>query len=230
MNQSNQPQTNKNLLVVLGSPRKFGNSELIADQIVKGFSDSTSIISIVIANEIDILPCTGCLKCNNVGKCVTHEDGWKEFLEIFLSATHVVIASPIYFHHLPGPLKIVLDRFRSQIQIQMTATGLIHKPRWKSRKKYAFVFSLGDRRDHDALPAKNILTYWAKLFGARNEDISVFIGKGLTIRKQVSLSQERLKILYRKLGLPTELVEPDYKTNQQLLQNAFELGVKWAEE
>ena len=228
MNQSDQSQTIKNLLLILGSPRKNGNSELIADQIVKGFSDATSIIHFIKANELNVLSCTGCLKCNHIGKCVTHEDGWHKFLKLFLSATHIIIASPIYFHHLPGPLKIVLDRFRSQIQIQMTANGLIHKPRWKSSKKYAFVFSLGDRRDQDALPAKNILTYWAKLFGAKNEDISVIIGKGLAIRKQVSLSQERLKILYKKLNLPAELVESDYKTNQQLLHGAFELGTNWA--
>jgi multimeric flavodoxin WrbA len=229
MNQSPQSKITKKLLVVLGSPRKFGNSELLANQIVKGFSDNTSVIQVVRANELHILPCTGCLKCNNVGTCVTHKDGWGDFLKLFYAATHVVIASPIYFHHLPGPLKIVLDRFRSQIQIQMTATGLIHKPRWKSRKKYAFVFSLGDRRDHDALPAKHVLTYWAKLFGATNEDISVLLGTGLAIRKQVSFSKERLKILYGKLDLPTDIIETDYKTNQQLLQNAFDLGTIWVQ-
>ena len=223
-------EVNKNLLVVLGSPRVNGNSEIIANQISDGFAKSDFKTNTVRVENLNILPCTGCLKCNKTGKCETHKDGWDNFLTMFKKATHIVMASPIYFHHLPGTFKIVLDRFRSQIQIQMTATGLVHNPIWKERKKYAFVFSLGDRKEHDTIPAKNILTFWAKLFGAKNEDIQVLAGYGLAIRRQVSLSKERLQNLYGKLGIPVELAEKDYEKNQALLKNAFGLGQKWGTE
>lgn len=223
-------EVNKNLLVILGSPRSNSNSEIIANQITNGFTGCGFQAKIVRITTLNIFPCTGCLKCNKTGKCETHDDGWNDFLFAFRKATHVVIASPIYFHHLPGSLKILLDRFRSQIQIKMTPTGLIHHPCWKDRKKYAFVFSLGDRKDHDTIPAKNILTFWAKLFGSKDEDIMELIGYGLAIRRQVTLSKERLKNLYGKLALPVELVEKDFQKNQALLKNAFEIGRKWGDE
>ena len=120
-----------------------------------------------------------------------------------------------------------LFHVRSQIQIQMTETGLIHNPRWKDRKKYALVFSLGDRKDHDTIPPKNILTFLVKLFGAQEQDIQTLVGYGLAIRRQVSLSKERLSNLFGKLGLPVELAQKDYEKNQTLLKTAFELGEKW---
>lgn len=223
-------EINKNLLVILGSPRTFSNSEIIAKQIKDGFARYGFETKTVRAENLNILPCTGCLKCNKAGKCESHKDGWNDFLSQFKKATHIIMASPIYFHHLPGTFKIVLDRFRSQIQIQMTETGLVHKPIWTERKKYAFVFSLGDRTEHDTIPAKNILTFWARLFGAKDEDIQTLVGYGLAIRRQVSLSKERLQNLYEKLGLPRELAEKDYDKNQTLLKNAFGLGEKWGKE
>lgn len=219
----------KNLLIILGSPRLNGNSSLIARELEKGFLSSEEAEARTIrAGELNIQPCTGCLKCNKTGKCESHRDGWEDFLSHFKKASHIVIASPVYFHHLPGELKILLDRFRSQIQIKMTESGLIHIPRWVMKKQYAFIFTLGDRSDHDALPAIKILSFVARLFGATEENISVLVGRGLAIRRQVTLSQNRLENLYEKLELPQKLATEDYRFNRNLLQQAYKLGASWA--
>ena len=71
-------------------------------------------------------------------------------------------------------------------------------------------------------------SFIAKLFGAEDEDITVLIGRGLAIRKQISLSQNRLENLYKKLALPPKMAAADYKFNRTLLQQAYELGTTWA--
>jgi len=218
------------LLVVVATPRKEGNSEILADHLIEGFkAGGGQSVHKWRLSELRIKPCVGCLKCNATGLCATTDDDWPQFLRAFREAQAVVLSTPIYFRYVPGSLKTLLDRFRCQVHIQMTPTGLIHTPRFRRQRPYVYIFSLGDRSLQDAQPAINLFNDIFQMLGAREQDIHILAGLGLAARRQIQMSSDHLRRLYIKLGLPEALAEEDYRKNQHLLQQAFELGYNLAQ-
>ena len=53
----------KKVLVVLGSPRKKGNSASIAEKIINGAESAGAITETVFLHGLDISPCQACYAC-----------------------------------------------------------------------------------------------------------------------------------------------------------------------
>ena len=61
-------------LIILGSPRKKGNSELLIEQVVAGIEEAGSTAELVRLHGMDISPCLGCGGCEKEGNCVVQDD------------------------------------------------------------------------------------------------------------------------------------------------------------
>ena len=53
-------QNEKKVVVLLGSPRKKGNSTALAKQIIHGAESSGAMVETVYLNGLNIKPCQGC--------------------------------------------------------------------------------------------------------------------------------------------------------------------------
>ena len=99
-------------LVVEASPRREGNSITIARSFIKGLRDDgeTEIVEYFL-NDMDVKPCLGCWKCLEMSEpgCVINDDMNEAYPEL-LEADLVVFATPIYWWHIAGQMKIFLDR------------------------------------------------------------------------------------------------------------------------
>mgnify|MGYP001825705584 FL=1 len=63
----------KEVLVLLGSPRKQGNSTTLARQIIKGAESAGAEVETIYLNGLKIKPCQGCYGCkkkNSRGRVV----------------------------------------------------------------------------------------------------------------------------------------------------------------
>lgn len=99
----------KKVLILSGSPRKGGNSDLLCDEFMRGAKDSgNEVKKIRIANK-KIAPCSGCYACSESGRCV-HRDDMAEILQKMIDADVIVLASPVYFYSVDAQLKAVIDR------------------------------------------------------------------------------------------------------------------------
>ena len=58
--------------------------------------------------------------------------------------------------------------------------------------------------------------------------LTTIIGTRLAVPNQVVMEKDKLISLYEKLKIPIHLVDQDYKLNQKLLNQCFELGEKTA--
>lgn len=66
---------------------------------------------IVSENDINILPCEGCCNCFFKGGChLDNKDDMSEVKKKMLEADIIIIASPVYFHHISGSTKKFIDR------------------------------------------------------------------------------------------------------------------------
>ena len=179
----------------------------------------------IIAEEINLKHCKGCLRCNVLKRCSISGDDWGELSKKILTADSIVFASPVYFHHLTSPLKKILDRFRSFINVTLTEGGLKHTPYHQWNKQFTLLLPMGSSDDRDAQPIIELFTFITSILGKGNQ-LSWIVGKRLAVAGQVSMSEEKLAGLYQKLGLPASLSREDYKQNQLLLEKCFEKGRK----
>lgn len=121
------------ILVLFGSPNKqgFTNSLLrIYLEQLQNRIHNASDVKIVNAFEKNYLPCNGCKQCENTGVCVfNNTDGYDKLLKSIYEANYVIIASPVYFHGFPSPLKALIDRAQQRYCVKFG--GKIKQPNKK---------------------------------------------------------------------------------------------------
>jgi multimeric flavodoxin WrbA len=101
----------KKILVLLGSPRKKGNSAILADQITKGAKSARAKVETIYLHGKTIAPCKACFACQkkNSKGCSIKDDMQDIYLKL-LEADAWVIASPVYWFTMSAQTKIFMDR------------------------------------------------------------------------------------------------------------------------
>lgn len=100
----------KKVLILSGSPRKGGNSDLLCDEFMRGALESGNTVEKIRVAEKNVGCCKACYYCKNSnGKCVIKDD-MSEILQKMIDADVLVLASPVYFYSIDAQLKAVIDR------------------------------------------------------------------------------------------------------------------------
>ena len=100
----------KKVLILSGSPRKGGNSDILCDQFAKGALEAGNEVEKIRVAEKKIAPCTGCYFCRNSGgKCALNDD-MGDLLQKIIDCDVLVLSSPVYFYSMCAQLKAVIDR------------------------------------------------------------------------------------------------------------------------
>ena len=117
----------KKVLVLSGSPRKGGNSDILCDEFMRGAQDAGHTVEKIFIRDQKIGFCNACYACRESGVCVL-KDGMQDVLDKMAWADVIVMASPVYFYSMSGQLKCLIDRtvgiyekIRSDIYIILTA-------------------------------------------------------------------------------------------------------------
>lgn len=100
----------KKVLILSGSPRKGGNSDLLCDEFLRGAQESGNQVEKVFLRNKKVAPCNACYYCKNSGgKCAIPDD-MAEILDKMQAADVIVMASPVYFYSIDAQMKAVIDR------------------------------------------------------------------------------------------------------------------------
>ena len=101
----------KKVLVLLGSPRKKGNTALLAQQVAEGSRSCGASVETVFLHELEIKTCTSCYACQVPGStgCAI-DDGMQKLFPLMLEADAWVLASPVYWFTMSAQLKLWMDR------------------------------------------------------------------------------------------------------------------------
>lgn len=99
----------KQVLILSGSPRKNGNSDLLCDEFAKGAVEAGHCVEKIRVAEKNIGFCRGCYACKKNGVCAIKDD-MAEILQKMIDADVLVLASPVYFYSVDAQLKAVIDR------------------------------------------------------------------------------------------------------------------------
>lgn len=109
----------KKVLILEGSARKNGNTDLLSNEFINGAESVGLQTEKVYLHDKEIKCCIGCRRCqSNGGNCIRKDDA-TAILQKMLDADFIVLASPVYFYSFTGLLKMLLDRSFS-IEKRMT--------------------------------------------------------------------------------------------------------------
>lgn len=99
----------KKILVLSGSPRKGGNSDLLCDQFIKGAGEAGNETEKIVLSGNKINYCRGCGVCNTTHVCVIKDD-MAQILPKLIEADVIVMATPVYFYSMDAQMKTLIDR------------------------------------------------------------------------------------------------------------------------
>lgn len=99
----------KKIFVVSSTPRKNGNSDMLAEEFARGAAEAGHTVEKINIREMDLKFCIGCLYCQSHERCVVNDDMNGLYTRI-QSADILVFATPIYYYEMSGQLKTFLDR------------------------------------------------------------------------------------------------------------------------
>ena len=102
---------NKQVLVILGSPRKKGNSSTLAARISRGAKSAGAEVETLLLQDLKISPCRGCDTCKkDDSKGCAINDDMQEIYRKLIKADAWVIGSPVYWFTMSAQTKIFMDR------------------------------------------------------------------------------------------------------------------------
>lgn len=98
------------IIVICGSPRSEGNTEIMSEAFVDGAKDQGHEVEMIHLGNKAVAPCLGCEYCfSHDGVCVQKDD-MKDILNTLDGADMIVFASPIYWFSVSAQIKCVIDR------------------------------------------------------------------------------------------------------------------------
>jgi multimeric flavodoxin WrbA len=171
-----------NILVILGSPRKKGNSGILARIVAQELEqEQTNSIEYIHLNSLKISPCQSCGGCEKTAICVIRDD-MDALYEKVDAADRLFLVTPIYFYGPSAQIKTFIDRF----QARWSRKYLLEKP-----------FREGDDR-------RGYLLATAATKGAKVFDASLLIAKSFFDAIHVKYGGSLLVRSVDKAGVITE--------------------------
>ena len=101
----------KKVVIVKGSPRRNGNSAILADQVAAGAESVGAEVDVFYLHGMDIQPCDACEACHARAEdeCIVDDDMQTIYPKL-RQADALVIASPVYWFTLSAQTKLFMDR------------------------------------------------------------------------------------------------------------------------
>jgi multimeric flavodoxin WrbA len=97
------------VIAIIGSPRKGGNTELLAEHTLKAIAEEGLDTELIRLAGMDIKPCNACMVCLKEEKCSIADDLFPIYLKM-KEADGIILASPVYFGSATSLIKGLMER------------------------------------------------------------------------------------------------------------------------
>lgn len=101
---------NKKVLILSGSPRKGGNSDVLCDEFMRGAQDAGNEVEKIFIADKNISFCRACYACKKRGGGCVIDDDMPAIIKKMQDADVIVMSSPVYFYSIDAQMKAVIDR------------------------------------------------------------------------------------------------------------------------
>ena len=105
-----------NIVVLSGSMRKGGNTEMLVQAFVDG-AEKNNCVDVISVADYKVNPCIGCNTCfAREGHECFQKDDMSQVYEKLKAADVLVVASPVYFYGVSAQLKTLIDRLHTPMR------------------------------------------------------------------------------------------------------------------
>lgn len=102
----------KNIEILIGSPRRKGNTFILADMLAKSLKEKECNTTLTFLYDYEIDPCIDCRACKqNDLECTLADDMYKIYEKIE-KCDFLVVGTPIYWYNPTAKTKLFIDRLR----------------------------------------------------------------------------------------------------------------------
>ena len=100
----------RNIAVVIGSPRKGGNTWMLAEEFIRGAEEAGHHVEVIDAGSANIAGCIGCEYCfSHEGECFRKDD-MTPFYDVLHRSDTIVYTTPVYCFSFTAQIKAFMDR------------------------------------------------------------------------------------------------------------------------
>lgn len=100
----------RKIVIAIGSPRKGGNTTMLADAFAKGAREAGHEVASIAVGQARINGCLGCEYCfSHDGQCC-QQDEMQEYYPLLRECDTLVYATPIYCFTFSAQIKAFIDR------------------------------------------------------------------------------------------------------------------------
>lgn len=103
------------ITVLVGSPRKGGNTDLLADALIAGAKAAGAEVTKFSLRGLKIGPCVHCDYCMTHDHCAIADD-MPQAYDLLRKTDALVFATPIYFYTMSAQLKALIDRLHNPMR------------------------------------------------------------------------------------------------------------------
>ncbi|HOV84779.1 MAG TPA: flavodoxin family protein [Syntrophobacteraceae bacterium] len=127
------------IVCLLGSPRRKGNSSMIAERFCSTAQGLGAEVRTFALNDLSFRGCQGCMTCKTrLDRCAL-EDDLTEVLDAVRATDLLVLASPVYYWDVSSQMKAFLDRTYSFLVPDFIVNP--RKSRLEPGKKLVFILA-----------------------------------------------------------------------------------------
>ena len=101
------------VLALIGSPRKGGNSDILADNVLLGAKESGADIDKVYLDDYNIRPIGEVCDNSRKREDSRNDDDFIHIFEKFLNSQIIIFSTPVYWQGVSAQLKCFIDRLSS---------------------------------------------------------------------------------------------------------------------
>lgn len=105
----------KNIVVISGSSRAGGNSELLAKAFIDGAREAGHNVFLFEAGKKKLLPCAACNACYSKGQACSAQDDFNELAPYLENAETIVFCTPLYWFTFSSQIKMAIDKLYSLV-------------------------------------------------------------------------------------------------------------------
>jgi multimeric flavodoxin WrbA len=103
----------KNILVLTGSPRRKGNSDMLADAFIEGAKEAGHQVTKIETARKKISGCIACNTCFSKGKACSIDNNFNEIAPSIEQADMLVLCTPLYWFSFSTQIKAAIDKLYS---------------------------------------------------------------------------------------------------------------------
>jgi multimeric flavodoxin WrbA len=101
----------KRILGIIGSPRKYGNTDVLVSRILEGARDHGASTERVSLADLKISECDGCYACWKGKHACSKADDMRDLYPRIAKADAIVFGTPVYWFGPTAIMKCFMDRF-----------------------------------------------------------------------------------------------------------------------